>query len=81
MSLTFSAWIKSRRAGEDARGAFIRDVRRDRCFPNDPHSWDEISLYLDRYETSHTMRCVAEQLWEEYQRVTRVNAPLYQYEW
>jgi hypothetical protein len=64
--MNFSAFIRSRRAGDNPRGDFIRDCRRDPHFPPDIETLSDLRSYLMQASACDEAWAEARALWVEY---------------
>jgi hypothetical protein len=64
--MTFSDFIRSRRAGDNPRGDFIRDCRDDPNFPAGISTLSELRTYLMRANACSEAWAEARVLWREY---------------
>ena len=62
---TFKAWARAQRPGNNARGDFIRDLRRDRDFSN-AKTLAEVDHHLGALGACAGAREVAARLWHEW---------------
>lgn len=65
--MTFKDYVLSRRDGDNPRGDFIRDVRRDESFP-DCTDQQKIREYLKQKQANEAAIRELEKLYKEYRR-------------
>lgn len=73
--MEFKAWLLSRKAQDNPRGDFLRDVRRDRTFPIG-RTWDEVHGYMWQRGACLEAREEAERLWKQFRKIDK-RRPLY----
>jgi hypothetical protein len=70
--MTFKDYINKRRITDTPAGDFVKDARRDRSFPDQVSSWDELRGYL--YYRCHGDKDVldaAREVWQGYRRAAK----------
>ena len=66
-SLSFVEFVRSRRAGQNPRGDFIRDAREDSGLDNrEFHDLESLLRYLDSCNACPGAIDAAENMWNEY---------------